>query len=897
MSMPDLGSLLREHYEEIAPPIDVERLADRLLAEERLRTAPPRSRGVLVAIAAAIVVLLVIGSTTLFINLTEQEVVEEPTTTTVPQTTVPDEEAAPESVDPAPDDSALPATLDVGVPYTVLDREGDVGDGASMIIRSDGVPMVAYAYHPVDGSEPSEIRIATCADAGCSETGAVRTIADIHEPPGNPDNVGPLAVEIRTLLASDGLPIVIWSEWEDAEDGGVSYLMAYKCADADCISGTLSMVAEQSGTDLWVALDPDGLPLIAQRKGHWQSIELQLVKCTDPACSDPVEHSVLDLPEVGWGLALANDQAGHLVIAAGLSGAEGEMTTLGIGRCADPLCTEPPEFADTGITAGELSAVAVDTRDRPVVLLSRPASGPEGDDFMFEELVLVACTDATCSMPPLVTHLAGGSESQGDMGDISPFGSLVLADDGAVTVTHISGGDLHVMSCSDPTCPGGPVDVPVLPSLGGWPETSLAVDPDGNPVFALHSDTDLGVFVCSDPTCAESQVLPLSDAPGPDWAVTNVVPADVELSGTNPAIEVGVDGNPVIAYLGRGDEVPNEEGVRSLSAPKLVLCGDTSCSVATTRVLDGQGDWVAMTMLSDGRPVVAYPFWPDDGGRHQLRIAWCADPECSTWTSEVIAESGWINSTLGLVARPDESIVAVYQDTDDYYTYAVSCKEGACAGAERVKIDSLVDPNDNEWGMRWWMNSLDAALLPDGRPVIAAAQSNGEVRYVECLDQACSESERITLDKTLGSVTAAVAVGPNGLPILAHYDDGQLRFTACHDSSCAGATVTSIGEASGSGCGQVKPSIAFGADGNPMITYWAPRAVMLAQCHDPMCTASTADIFANVRTYDLAVLPTGSPVLTYFAYSEEEPPEGEETCCGLIDLRVAACTSGTCVGE
>ena len=888
--MSDLGSLLRDHYEEVAPPIDVERLADRLLAEQRLRPAPARSRGVLIAVAAAVVVLLIIGGSTLLAMFNQAEVVDEPSTT-VPSTTLPEDDAMPETVEPSPDQTALPPATEVGLPFSVLDSEGDVGAGASVVVGDDGMPLVAYAYRPVDDADPSEIRVVACTDPACREPGRVTTIAQILTPLGTDGVPLTVYVETRMVLPPDGLPLVVWSEQGESEDSD-SIIRSFKCSDPECGSGTLNEPAIAPGSGLWVGIGADGDPLIARRRGDWNHVRLQLLQCVDPACSSD-EESLVDLPSVGWGLAVALDAAGRPVIAAQLSGVEGEMATLGIGRCSDPLCTEPPAFTDTGVIVGELSAVGVDGRDRPVVLMSSTGvSGANGTNY--DELVLAACSDPLCSTPPAVTTLAAGSE---ESGDISPFGSLSIADDGSVTIAHLAGGDLHVMTCVDPSCPGGPVDVALMPGLGGWPEVSLAVGANGNPVIAMHADSSLGVFACSDPTCAESQVVPLSDTPDTDWLVTNLAPADVEFSGTNPAIEIGRDGNPVIAYLGRGEEVTNDGGTSFRSVPKLVVCEDTNCSASTTRVLADQADWVAMTLLPDGRPVVVYPFWPDEGDMQRLMAVWCSDPVCSDWTTELIVESGWINSTLGLAARPNGSIVAAYQDTDDFYVSVVACDEGGCEAADKAKVWSLVDPNDNEFGQRWWMNSLDLALLPDGRPVIAAAQGNGEVRYVECLDAECSESERILVDKTLGDVTAGVAVGPSGLPVVAHYDDGELTITACHSGSCEDVTVSAIGDATGSGCGQVKPSIAFGRDGNPMITYWAPRALMVAACHDPMCASSSTDVFANVRTYDLAAFSNGSPVLAYFADSEQEPEPGEESCCGLVDLRLAVCTNGTCTGS
>jgi hypothetical protein len=887
--MSDLGSLLREHYEEIAPPIDVDRLADFLLTEERLHPTPPRAKGALIAVAAALIVLLVIGGTTLFIQLIERdEVIEEPpVTTTVPSTTVPSttvpEEPPPDAV-PGPDEGPLPAVGAVGLPFTVLDREGDVGAGASIIVTSDGIPMVAYAFHPIEEGAASEIRLATCADAECSAPGTVATIAEIHEPPDPPGEGAPVGVEIQALLPNDGLPIVIWSEWDDAEDGGESYLRAYKCSDPMCSDGTLTTIADGETSGLWVAVGSDNLPVVAQRTGDWETISIEITKCGDPACAGPLETSTVGMSEAGWSLVVTLDGENLPVFATQLTADDGASSSLGIARCTDPVCAETPPIVDTGIPVGELSAIALDANDRPVVLASGPNAEGHNDNLM-----LIACTDPTCGDDPVITVIA---EPQTAGGDVNPIGSLAVGEDGTVTTLNSYHGEIHVVTCADPTCADGVLDVPVLPDLG-WTHYDLAMTQVGNPVVAIHTNTDLGVFVCADSTCATSQVPPLSDAPGPDWAATIAAVADVQFSGTNPSIEIGPDGYPVIAYLGFGtDQGPEGEHV---AGPKLLVCGDTGCTTSTTQVINDESAWVSMVIRPNGLPVVVYSDWTDDWSTDQLFVAWCADPGCTTWTTEKVDETDWFSSAVGIASQSDGSVAVVAQN-GNYYVNLVSCGDGTCAGAEPVRIESLVDPNDNEWGLRWWMNSLDLAVLPDGRPVIAAAQSNGELRYVECLDAACTDSQRTTIDQTLDDMTAAIAVGPSGLPILAHYDDGELTVTACHDSGCQDTTVTAIGEATAGSTGSVRPSIAFGADGNPMIAYWAPRALMLAECHDPMCTNSTIDMFASVRTHDLAILPNGSPVMTYFAYSDEEPPPGEEEFGQLIDLRVAVCTSGTCVG-
>jgi hypothetical protein len=883
--MSNLGSLLREHYEEIAPPIDVDRLADRLLTSERLQPTPPRSRGVLVAVAAALMVLLVIGGTTLFIQLNQGvEVIEEPPiTTTVPSTTVPEE--PPPDAGPGPDESVVVALGAEGLPFTVLDRAGDVGAGASVIVTSDGVPMVAYTFHPIEDGVASEIRLATCADADCLASGTVATIAEIHEPPEPPGEGAPVLVEIQALLPNDGLPIVVWSEWDDAADGGESNLKAYKCADPSCSSGALTEIDTlEHSSGLWVAAASDNTPLIARRVGDWEHTTIHLTKCVDPACAGESVTSVVDIPRFGWGLAVTMGEGDLPVIAVQLKGEDEGTSSLGVARCTDPLCREQPTVADLGVPISEMemSALALDGSGNPVILAA--SHSPEGGGG---QMVLVACTEPTCTDDPIITVIAEPQTG----GDFNPFGSLAVGEDSTVTTLNTYSGEIHVVTCADPTCADGALDVPVLPDLG-WAEYDLAMTPDGAPVVAIHTNTDLGVFVCADSTCATSQVSPLPDTPGSDWAATIAAVADVQFSGTNPSIEIGPGGYPVIAYLGFGtDQGPEGENV---AGPKLLVCGDTGCTSSTTQVINDESAWVSMVVRPNGLPAVVYSDWTDDWSTDQLFVAWCADPGCTTWTTEKIDETDWFNSAVEIASRSDGSVAVVYQK--NYYVNLVSCGGGTCEGAEPVRIESLVDPNDNEWGMRWWMNSLDLAMLPDGRPVIAAAQSNGELRYVECLDAACTDSQRITIDQTLDDMTAAVAVGPSGLPILAHYDDGELTVTACHDSGCQDTTVTAIGEATAGTTGSVRPSIAFGDGGNPMIAYWAPRALMLAECHNPMCTDATVEVFASVRTHDLAILPNGSPVMTYFAYSEEEPPPGEEEFGPLVDLRVAECTSGTCVG-
>ena len=209
-----------------------------------------------------------------------------------------------------------------------------------MIIGENGIPLIAYVFHPTATDEASEVRIARCADAACTSPGDITTIADLHESSAPPEEGGNQYAETRVLMPDDGLPIVVWTEWEEVEGGGANYLRTYKCSEPECVSGTLTTIGDRTGSEFWAAVGPDNLPLIAQRTGDWNDIALEITKCTDPSCAGAVETATVEMPGVGWALAVTVDDANLPVIAAEISG-EGDIPSLlAVARCSDPLCAE-----------------------------------------------------------------------------------------------------------------------------------------------------------------------------------------------------------------------------------------------------------------------------------------------------------------------------------------------------------------------------------------------------------------------------------------------------------------------------------------------------------------------------------------------------------------------------
>jgi hypothetical protein len=871
--MPDFGTLLRDHYESIAPPIDVEAMTDRLARQRSTPHGIARLSGPKVSMAAALVVLFVVGGIALLIRMTtsaDVPVVENPTSTTLAQ-----QESLPDVVPPVIETEPA-SSSDVGLPFTVLDSEGDVGQGVSVFVGIDGVPHIAYMLTVPDGAFNSQIKVATCPDPACGMAGRVTTIAETLPPESGTRTIR----NIATVVPPDGLPVIAWIEFDETEDGSDTALRVYKCADPSCSDGSLSEVgAAESWSQLEVALSVDGLPVLA----FTAQDSIHLIVCSDAACAGPTNTSILSMPGLSAPMALAVDEFGVPVFSFGRSIPEGGSASVAVARCTDSTCSESPVMVSSGIDGFGVEGIHLDADGNPVMVVASPSQDGEGPG----SLLLIGCADAQCATAPAVTAIM---EMPFD-GEFGSFGSLDIAPDGSVTVLYVSGG-VNVITCSDPACSGGPVVVEVLPS-GAYQEIDMVLGPSGNPVIGIYGSTDAGLFVCSDRTCAASQVEPLSAIPGSDWTAVIVSPRDVQFTGANPSIDVGLDDNPVIAYLGYSDD-RGPEG-EPVAVPKLLLCQDPACTSSETVQLDEDGSFPVLAMGAGYVPVVSYSKWVDAGA--ELLFAWCADTDCSTWTTDKI-DVGWLASPVALALRSDGSLVAVYQDLDDYYVYIVNCAEGTCSDATPIRVDSLIDDNGTEWGQRWWMNNVAVALLPDGRPVITAAQSNGELRYVECLDAVCSQSTMTVIgDRTLDSVTAEVVVGSNGLPLIAYYDDGALSMASCRDTACSDVAFTDLGEATAAWVSSVTPSLVVAPDGLPMVAYWAPRSLMLAQCRDVECSEADVEPFAAVRTYDLVVLGDGSPALAYFVYSEGQQDSGAEHFQRPVDLWVSLCTRGACRSE
>lgn len=181
------------------------------------------------------------------------------------------------------------------------------------------------------------------------------------------------------------------------------------------------------------------------------------------------------------------------------------------------------------------------------------------------------------------------------------------------------------------------------------------------------------------------------------------------------------------------------------------------------------------------------------------------------------------------------------------------------------------------------------ATGPNGTPVVSHVNAGADLMVVVCLDPAC----RTVFERQLEAAVdvgefSSIVVNQDGLPVVAYYDstNDNLKIAACTSPKCIGPvdirTIDSAGDVGRS------PSIAVGANGNPVISYQDTTngALKIAVCSNPTCTSTT-----TTRTVDgsvgvgpstsIAIGANGFPVISYQDATN-------------ADLRVAACANSTC---
>ncbi len=219
------------------------------------------------------------------------------------------------------------------------------------------------------------------------------------------------------------------------------------------------------------------------------------------------------------------------------------------------------------------------------------------------------------------------------------------------------------------------------------------------------------------------------------------------------------------------------------------------------------------------------------------------------------------------------------------------CNDIACVGA-----DETITTVDNPANIVGLYTSI--AIGADGLPIISYNDSVAmNLKVAHCNDVACAPGGEVitTVDgstNNVGSYTS-IAIGADGLPIISYYDltAGTLKVAHCNDLACAGMneTISTVDDPPTNSVGS-HTSIAIGTDGLPIISYQDNSAANLkvAHCSDVACAGATTttvdDSAATVgSSTSLAIGVDGLPVISYVDLTNDT-------------LKVAHCNDLACLG-
>lgn len=315
------------------------------------------------------------------------------------------------------------------------------------------------------------------------------------------------------------------------------------------------------------------------------------------------------------------------------------------------------------------------------------------------------------------------------------------------------------------------------------------------------------------------------------------------------------------------------------------LCAVARTLTTTVDTLGQVGEDTSIAIGADGLPVVSYR------GQQALKVAKCGDPACSRGNVTLSTVGGTAAHSTSIAIGADGLPVISYLDVTDLEV--AKCNDPACAGGDETV--STVDV-----GSAGGAGRTSIAVGADGLPAIAYFRaSSQDLMLAKCNDPACAGG-----DETLSTVDgagstglyASLAVGADGLPVISYFDNtgGDLEIAKCNDPACSGAdeslsTVDSVGTV-----GHFT-SIAIGADGLPVISYFdsTNSDLRVAKCNDLACAGgdealSTVDSLGLAGNFSSIGLGSdGLPVIAYVA------DEGIQRAVGVAKCHDAACADVT----
>jgi hypothetical protein len=578
------------------------------------------------------------------------------------------------------------------------------GQAPSLAIGPDGLPAFVYydqstfeedeAQRALDPDQPpdSRLHLVRCLDPGCVE----HTDTDLG--PGQSASVA---------IPGDDLPVVVYNELTKNETA------VLKCGDPACESSTVTLLdGLRFAFDTPVGIGQDGYPVLAiarserlgeETEGDIPRGQIAVVYCTDATCSDtstPVVVAETDERPDMIDLAM---ESGRPVLAVAV---EAQRALV---RCLDTECSESGPLSRIGPPQqAEASVMAMGADALPVF-----AYGAEGEDGQF--LAVAKCADASCSEGTIAV-LDENWIFDLDM-TISPDGNPVLA--------YYAPPELRVVTCADPACLDGAIDV------AQWDQESSLVESE--PIGEIM---------------AGWRVLPNADrvfGPGGGGGLSQVVAGEAGLIAVGTACEIE-DGQTGQCFGGVWASTDGEEwqlaaDLGTADIRQVIRAGPGFVAVGTTCVEGPEGP-----PAGDCAPAI----WTSEDGTEWTRIGHDEElfPSCAQ-----IDEEFCFLSLDGIVKLPSGALLVTGGSAEGAGTWTSS------DGLIWIRSDEPLQPFGADRDGYWWVDGVVA-----GGPGLVATGAQCREQMVAFLGVRTSNNKDGT-GVTIDDVFPDTAADASGLEI------------------------------------------------------------------------------------------------------------------------------------
>ena len=285
---------------------------------------------------------------------------------------------------------------------------------------------------------------------------------------------------------------------------------------------------------------------------------------------------------------------------------------------------------------------------------------------------------------------------------------------------------------------------------------------------------------------------------------------------------------------------------------KLAQCQTLNCTAASAiRTIDpnikaGEPNDTSMAVDRHGRPIIAYQALTTTGPSGTgFAVAKCLDTTCGVVTTTIL-DAGGIAYSLGIA--PDDLAAIAYLDSTRVPSVLkfVKCLDVACT---RAAIKTLETTSTGA--------GLALAIGVDGLPIISyVLNSTNTLTVIKCLTADCETGLKTSLDpQSSPNGWARLGIGSDGLPAISYFDlNSRLKLAKCTNADCTQYTTQTIAATP-----DVRGGIGMtiGPDNLPVLAYAdeTDGSLQMAMCQTPDCA------FAIRWTVDPAPVRAPSPAM------------------------------------